>query len=608
MDDLVEAVGRRLPHEWIFWVGAGISASPPTALPVGDTLTEFSIDETCGPAVRARVRGIWAGARALCTAYDPDVRFFGLPRLESVLGAFADAERGAADPLRFLRGFTSFASAPPNRNHFLLAEMVRRGAAVVTTNFDLGVQRALEAGPMPAKIRVAESAGMFRSHRAEPCFGCGDLVHIHGVADDIGQLGATLARVKEGLGPEFRRWLEARLERGAVLVFVGYSASDAFDVTPYFTSRPERVWPRSSFVFVQHETGEVPAHVPGLACGFGLCEVGKADTTAFLEKLHEGAAPAVGGPRFDWPTVFRGRLRGFRRDTAAPLLTCALANALGINPDVLDPDAFARAAGRNPGYAPREYHGVLALAGRGRGRPELEARHHRLAGGRSQDRLGYHYARGNLLRARMLALSTEEILRTGRAAGPVDWKPYTSLSVHARLLLHPYLLLPRLRARGRRRLRALDRLAEAAGILAGRELADVTAVHQVATALRFRLLFACLRDGRLDRALEHRILSSYAEQSHLGGFVSGYRDFALSRALLLRHAAPAEVEPLAAEAERLLTASAGLARLIGDAAGEGRAHIARRLLARAVHAASRGAPASRTGSASPARSRGTTGP
>lgn len=569
----------------IVWAGAGVSIPPPTRLPSGWSLTTFCIDAACGVEVRERTLEIWSALKHLIDAAEPGLPFFEIPRLETVLGGIGDAEEGAHRSLRFLRGFASFAGAPPNRNHLLLAGMVRRGATVVTTNFDLAIQRAFTELDAGLECRMTRGGGLFRVYQPHPAAGCGPVIHVHGAADDPQALGATVATVKEGLAEPFRAWLHDRLAHGADLVFVGYSASDAFDVTPYFMSRQDGAWPRSTLLFAQHRSDPIPPHVKDMARGFGTFEKLKVETTDFLHALHGADPPDPRGSEFAWKDAFASSLDGFAGDAAQPLLTCALANALGINVDRLDASAFDRARAANPGYAHARYHSVLSLAARGRGAAALEAEHSLLAGQKRGELLGYHYARGHLFRSWALALSLRQILRRGALAGPVDWKPYTSLSVHARIFLQPFLVFPRMRPRAaplRRRVNALLRVAE---LLSERDLADVVAVHQVATALRFRLLLGCLRDGTPDAAMETRILTLYAEQSHVGGFVSAYRDFAVARALLLRYAAPAGVRRLVAEAGEFLSRSEAVAKLIGDARGEARARSTRALVARAARAA-----------------------
>lgn len=569
----------------ILWAGAGLSIPAPTGLPSGWTLTTFCIDAACGPDVRARVLDIWQRLNDEIQPAALGLPEFSLPRLETVLGAFGDAEDGAHPSLHLLRGFASFAHAPPNHNHLLLARLVLKGATVVTTNFDLAIQRAFTELDPRLECRLVEGAGLFRRYRPSPATGCGEVIHVHGAADEPHALGATLAEVKRGLAEPFRAWLHDRLARGAVLVFIGYSASDAFDVTPYFASRSHGEWPRSAMVFAQHGTVPPPAHVRRLGKGFGETETWQVQTTRFLRVLN-GAEPAEpDGPEFAWDSAFFQEVGDFKAADARPVLTCALANALGINVDRLDAEAFRRARARNPGYANARYHTILAHAARGRGAAKLEAEHSLLAGQPKQDLLGYHYARRHVVRSWWLALPLRQILRRGAIAGPVDWKPYTSMSVHSRIFLQPYLAFPRMRPRTaleRWRLGAVLRVVE---MLAERDLADVEAVHQVATALRFRLLLTCLRDGVLDHALETRIVALYAEQSHVAGFVSSHRDFAIARVLLLRYANPEAVPGLVSEAERLLERSAAVARLIGDAPGETRAAFTRTLLARAAGAA-----------------------
>jgi hypothetical protein len=565
-------------HNWIIWVGAGISVSPPTRLPLGEPLTHFALDAACGEPVRRAAMEVWRRASAVAATPVQPVPFGSLPRLESLLGAIADVERDAPDPsVRLLPGMSAFADAPPNSNHHALALLVLRGATVITTNFDLGVERALDriAGRVGACTPL-DHQGAFRRYVLDSSLGAGEVIHIHGVADDLASLGMTLSRIKEGLSPAFTSYLERRLANGALLVVAGYSVSDSFDVTPYFAARPSGCWPGSALLFVQHGGGEAPRRLPEMAAGFGATEVLGVNTGEFLATLGGGAPPG-GGDDFSWDDEFRRKLSGFRSAAAAPLLTCAVANALGMNVDVLDRDAFARAEAGNPGYHPREYHYVLMIAARGKGDGRKEVEHHRMGGGGATDLLGYHYARGDLRRAGEHAMSVDEILSSGRGKGEVPWRPYTSLSVHCRLLLNDYLTRP-WKVPSPAEESRVDRLLQATEVLGERPLGEVEFIHQVATALRFRLLLSSLLPGELNATLEAQVLGLYAEQANAAGFVSSYRDFALARILLLRRAAGAQRTTLAQQAGELAGRSSRLARLLGDEASVRRASRLRALL------------------------------
>ena len=554
----------------MFWVGAGVSASPPAGLPLGESLTRFVLSEACGSTSGEKLETLWSHARALCLEMAADTPLPALPRLESVLGAIGRLEANAPADLQFLPGLRCMADAPPNVNHLLLARLVCRGALVVTTNFDLCLQSAV-ARVAGVSCGPTVRDGMFHH---DACPGGGAIVHVHGCADAPDGLGATLSAVKGGFAPGAARMLDTRLLQGAVVVWLGYGAGDAFDVTPWFASRGPGAWSSSASVFVQHGTASVPTGVERLTRGFGRRVVGNADTTRLLEALA-GPAPPVPERCFDWCSAFRAEVAGYRAREARPVTGCAVANELGVNVAMLSPGLFSAAAARNPGFRFDRYHDTLALSGRGRGDAAAE-RSHREQVGDPADRLGYFYAIGDLTKARRHALTVSEIGREAARPGPIEWRAYTSMSVHARLFVEPFLRRPWRRPAGRdaRRLRELE---SAAGLLATRDVADMVAVHQPLTAMRLQLVLAALGGEPPDRDREAQILERYGEQSNLQGFTGAWRDVALCRALAMRGHGPRR--SLWDEGRRAARASRRLARLTGDARAARRARAAEALLA-----------------------------
>jgi hypothetical protein len=574
-----ESLVEEYPIEkWIIWAGAGISRDPPAALPLGFPLTDFALEETCGTKVREKLLAVWKQANEICSEPDWAEPFSWRPRLESVLGGLAELERDAVEPaLAFMPGFTSFAEAPPNANHVALASLVLRGAALFTSNFDLCIQEAVRRLTGRTEPFAVYSAGSVVRFRLSPEFGAGEIVHFHGVANDPEYLGATLSRIKEGLPRPFQP-LEERLESGGLLLMVGYSVSDSFDVTPYFREQPPRAWPASALVFVQHDGAAAPASLSALRTAFGRSALLPANTGKLIARLAGIASPGHSLPDFDWAAAFRRRLAAAALEGQRAVRTCAVANALGLNVDVLDPHAYARAEASNPGFDPRRYHHLLAIAGRERGAPAKEIEHHRLGGGAESETLGSAYARGRLLSARARAMSPAEILRVARDAKELTWEPYTSMSTHGRVLLAPYLALPWKPPRRTAEVDSIEQLVRVAEALGRRPLRGVLFVRQVATAWRFRLLLNALLRGAPDPGLEREILGLYAELADLAGFVSSYRDFAIVRVLRARYVDHVDRQALLREADAFIRRSAALARVVGDASGRRRARRVRAYL------------------------------
>ncbi|HEY0017251.1 MAG TPA: hypothetical protein VGC13_13155 [Longimicrobium sp.] len=555
------------PERLVVWAGAGISYSYPTGLPLGFALTDFALDETCGVAFRARLVNLWERANEICSpGYRPEP-FSQRPRLESVLGGFGELERDAADPsVAFLPAFTSFADAPPNAVHFTLASLVLKGAAVFTANFDLCLQAAvrhLVGRPDPFDLEVA---GSIRRFILKPELGAGEIVHFHGVADDPEYLGATLARIKEGLPQPFEP-LERRLDRGALLLMVGYSASDAFDVNPYFQQQPAGRWSKSALLFVRHEGGSAPTHLPLLGTGFGKMGAVSAHTGLLLSAAAGGVHPVDEEPAFDWKAEFRARLAGAGVAGQRALRILSVAHALGINVDGLDAEAYQEAEAHNPGFDTERHRYLLAMTGRERGSLRKELEHTPRASRSGGHTLGSAYAGGDLLAASGKAMQLDEIWNAAQVAGPLDWHPYTSLSTHGRILLSPYLKRPWRSPMTPGTYAAVERVLGLADLLARRPLRDVNFIRQIATALRMKLLLESLLHDGQSTEREGEILSLYAECADLAGFVSSYRDFAFTRLLRVRYA-PWRARPrLVWQAGRFAWRSFRLARTLRDRRG-----------------------------------------
>ena len=218
----------------------------------------------------ARILAMWEEANRIVGSPDSPAPLGKVPRLESVLGDVADirAESVGLD-FDFLKGFRSFNGAPFNLNHLNLANLLRRGATVVTTNFDACIENAYRWLTREADSLLPDSEPGTSLHRRQNG-SAGRVWHIHGTAEDIPSLGATVRAVKEGLPAGFRDWLDAKLGSSVLFIFLGYGAGDSFDVNLYFAEKGGSQFADSAACFVQH-----PGHryLMGLVCSSDLSEV-----------------------------------------------------------------------------------------------------------------------------------------------------------------------------------------------------------------------------------------------------------------------------------------------------------------------------------------------
>lgn len=199
-DLLPPAVRAATPGETVFWSGAGISADPPTCAPLGAALVD-----------RAVRRAFVAGTVEILERYYRLLRLARRrPRLETVLDVVnrIHGEDVLLDLLSDLDG-------PPNGLHAFFAEHLAAAGGHITANFDTCIEQALGGRGAPS------------------------VVHFHGPLAG-GELGVTLARIERGLPPDKRHEVQgALLAPGKrLLVFVGYSGSDFFDVDPFLRTLP----------------------------------------------------------------------------------------------------------------------------------------------------------------------------------------------------------------------------------------------------------------------------------------------------------------------------------------------------------------------------------
>jgi hypothetical protein len=159
------------------------------------------------------------------------------PRFESLI----DDIRKDLDPELHLSQI--FSSEFFNKTHILLASLILRGASVVTTNFDICIENALG--------NLIYNNYIFNGKDLDPLEGnnLGVVVKPHG---SIGQDNRSLVISVEALAktargflnyPNWRKLLLDLFSKELVVV-IGYSGSDDFDITPILQeAKPKQlVW------------------------------------------------------------------------------------------------------------------------------------------------------------------------------------------------------------------------------------------------------------------------------------------------------------------------------------------------------------------------------
>jgi hypothetical protein len=250
-------VGRKHTRELriIFFVGAGISVK--SHLPLGFPLTSHFMEVSLGKEAKDNLTLFWKKSLLAC----PDKltkSYAEFPmRLEFVIGTVnaidkefshennqfqkdSNIEKYCRTPL--VDGFSSFKDADPNENHCIIASFINKNAEFVTVNYDKCVEKALGE---PIKTIIAKGV------RSSECNGH-ILHHLHGIAgiDTNITIGATIKAVNNRIPEEFRAFLTAKLNNGYCIIFLGYSASDYFDIRILFETMEKTK--SGSIIFVDH--------------------------------------------------------------------------------------------------------------------------------------------------------------------------------------------------------------------------------------------------------------------------------------------------------------------------------------------------------------------
>lgn len=365
------------PAKTIFWVGAGASGMKPCSLPLGNSLTKEVMEAALGkknadtlsrlwgtriPRIRDSIQnGDWIVPGH---AKKPSGRDW--PRLEFVIGelhkldiefqniAFQNSDNqkiyGRTSVVKSLRHFSS---AEPNLYHYALADFARGGAEVVTTNFDVCIEKALigtGAVPSPEESYGAKAVK----------YGGGRFVyHVHGIAADKdieSNLGATLTNVSKSLPRQFAGQLRKWFSDGYTIVFIGYGGVDFFDIKPFFDNLRAGEFPGKAIYLqycgdtVNRETVDRKKHYQYLLTPFREQVICYGDTEMFLKNLtvnsgmrwknrtlSKDEGHAFGNMKAELSEAFAGRPKE-AQDTYWFLNTFRIASQLNINPKWFYPD------------------------------------------------------------------------------------------------------------------------------------------------------------------------------------------------------------------------------------------------------------------------------
>lgn len=223
--------------EATFFVGAGVSAPPPSSLPLAArlvaTLIAPVLEPLTLPAKLAR------DVERVLVALRPEV-------ITDVLLEHLGIDAGRP-LLRMLRG-------RPNAWHGFLAAALGAGCCVITTNFDTLIEQACDALGAPHQTVVGTLVD-------EGVAAKSTLFKIHGsIGDGLSSIALAVRQVGRGLSAQQTHLLQALVENRPLLV-LGYSGRDDFDILPALRN-VERAAPG---LWIVHERGTTIRPITGPA-------------------------------------------------------------------------------------------------------------------------------------------------------------------------------------------------------------------------------------------------------------------------------------------------------------------------------------------------------
>ena len=210
-----------------FLVGAGCSVDSPSCLPAGREMMEAIINYTCAESEIKKILNL------------DQLRF---EQVVEIVRDILDKDLKIIDYYGLCNS--------PNYQHFFLADMIKKGHFVMTTNFDFLIEYALQQSEVPnddIKPVITENdfkqfsnpINLYKERKKT-------VYKIHGSTKNIitkentkKSLVATLqafGSAKEGENvfqvEPFKRPLFDNISNGRTLIVMGYSGSDDFDIVP----------------------------------------------------------------------------------------------------------------------------------------------------------------------------------------------------------------------------------------------------------------------------------------------------------------------------------------------------------------------------------------
>ncbi|MFX1365982.1 MAG: tetratricopeptide repeat protein [Promethearchaeota archaeon] len=219
-----------LDQKWTFLVGAGCSVSAPSCLPAGYAMMNALINHTCAQSEINTILELMKSGKLRFEALVEVIRNQ-IDKNLSLIDYYGQCDK-------------------PNIQHFFLAEMIKRGNFVMTTNFDYLIEYALNQSGVALEeivpVITKEDFEKFADPYEQLNQGKKSVYKIHGSTKNFStkentrdSLVATIQAFgsnKQGENvfqlESFKRPLFENVTKDRSLVVMGYSGSDDFDIVP----------------------------------------------------------------------------------------------------------------------------------------------------------------------------------------------------------------------------------------------------------------------------------------------------------------------------------------------------------------------------------------
>ncbi len=329
------------PEKLIVWCGAGISAQKPTNLPLGKTLVDFILSQLLD---KQFVEELYEKLNCVDEVIERRGLYIGnCLRLESVVSEIFQIEHllkpGNQKHLSFSESFGRILEAPYNLNHELIAYLVSRGSTVVTTNYDVCIQKAVRA--IDCHVEFSASKGIdgiyeYGSNNEK----YGRIFHIHGTAEEPKNIGITYQTVSRNFSKKFEKKIDTWLEEDYTFVFLGYSCSDNYDVERYFEELYYRnIAVKANAVYIQHgemhNQKDLNKSIEKYLSFFKDSYTITMDTSAFLKNLvssygYTNFSFCNQGEQFQWEMKLKDKIK--ISEEMRGLVFLRICRLIGMNP------------------------------------------------------------------------------------------------------------------------------------------------------------------------------------------------------------------------------------------------------------------------------------